>query len=61
MKKKNRKPRTLSKDLNFDGAHQYGQEIPHIITHSYAVDKLTTRLKNNLCLGCGNNECKCKT
>lgn len=57
--KRERKPRTKSKDLNFDGAHQYGREIPHVMTHTYAVDKLTFRLKNKLCLGCGKKECKC--
>ena len=57
---KHRKQRKKSKDLNFDGAHQYDREIPHIMTHTYAVDKLDFRLKNKLCLGCGKKECACK-
>ena len=60
MKRSNRKKRTTSKDLNFDGSHQYNREIPHIMTHTYAVDKLNFRWKNNLWLGCGKTECKCK-
>lgn len=60
MKRLKRKPRTKSKDLNFDGAHMYGQPIAHLPTHNYAIEKLLQRFKNNLCLGCGKSNCCCK-
>jgi hypothetical protein len=60
MKRLTRKPRTKSKDLNFDGAHMYGQPIAHLPTHNYAIEKLLQRFKNNLCLGCGKSSCCCK-
>lgn len=52
-----RKPRTTGKDLDFDGAHQFGQPI---YSDSPAVKKLSKRLKEKLCLGCGKKPCKCK-
>jgi hypothetical protein len=53
---KQRKPRTKSYDIHFDGAHFNGQ--PYRDTP--ATDKLNHRYTNNLCLGCGQKECKCK-
>jgi hypothetical protein len=52
-----RKPRTTSKPLNFDGAHQFGREI---MVETPATEKLYRRLKNGQCLGCGKEKCKCK-
>ena len=56
---KPRKPRTTSVELNFDGAHQFGNPIGCIETP--AVKKLYKRLKDGMCLGCGNLKCKCKS
>ena len=57
---KKRKPRTKSIPLDFDGAHQFGQPI-HMNYNSPAVNKLSERLNQNLCLGCGKKKCECKS
>ena len=56
---KTRKPRMTSEPLDFDGAHQFGKPIGMVETP--AVKKLSKRLKDGLCLGCGQLKCKCKS
>lgn len=53
-----RKPRTTGADLDFDGAHQFGQEIWQ---ETPAVKKLDRRRRAGLCPGCGFSPCKCKS
>ena len=56
--KKTRKPRTTGSDLNFDGPHMFGK--PYNLD-TPASNKLWKRLRENLCLGCGQLVCKCKS
>jgi hypothetical protein len=58
---KKRKPRTKSVELNFDGAHMFGKPIWGDWDDTPAVKKLSKRLKDGVCLGCGNKSCKCKS
>jgi hypothetical protein len=55
---KQRKPRTKSVELDFDGAHQFGKPIRG---ESPAIKKLDKRLRAGLCLGCGKKPCRCKS
>lgn len=56
---KPRKPRTTGSSLRFELGHQFGREDIGIFTP--ANDKLTKRLLEGLCLGCGKKICKCKS
>lgn len=56
---KNRKPRTTGSSLQFELSHQFGREDIGIDTP--ANTKLTKRLLEGLCLGCGKKVCKCKS
>lgn len=57
--KKKRKPRTnLRNNLNFDGSHMFGQPYNG---NTPAAKKLYKRLKEGLCLGCGEQLCRCKS
>jgi len=56
--KKKRKPRTTSKDMNFDGSHMFGQSIPNTI----AANKILHRhYRLKVCIGCGEKKCRCKS
>ena len=58
MKRTTRKPRTKSVDMTFDGAHIFGQPTTNVDT--ICVEKISKRLREGKCLGCGKKECQCK-
>lgn len=54
-----RSPRTTGSHLDFDGVHMFGW--PPLNRDTPAFKKLSMRLRNKLCLGCGEKQCRCKS
>ena len=58
MRHKVRKARTTGSDLNFDVSHIFGWP-PDLDTPAY--EKLCRRIAHGQCIGCGQQECQCKS